>query len=84
MFYFFFLLNFVFTCWFEESIKFVCILQDTFSEDKPVAIKVLHRVYKPIGSQEADILLELHRADPWLFVPFSRLQVHFQIFLALI
>ncbi|XP_076047659.1 uncharacterized protein LOC143029111 [Oratosquilla oratoria] len=46
---------------------------DTFHSDKPVGIKVLHRVYKPIGSQEADILLELHRADPWLYVPFARL-----------
>lgn len=46
---------------------------DTFHNDKPLAIKVLHRVYKPIGSQEADILLELHRADPWLHVPFARL-----------
>ncbi|XP_068218435.1 serine/threonine-protein kinase minibrain-like [Palaemon carinicauda] len=46
---------------------------DTFHNDRPLAIKVLHRVYKPIGSQEADILLELHRADPWLHVPFARL-----------
>ncbi|KAK3885750.1 hypothetical protein Pcinc_010062 [Petrolisthes cinctipes] len=46
---------------------------DTFHKDRPLAIKVLHRVYKPIGSQEADILLELHRADPWLHVPFARL-----------
>ncbi|XP_071551189.1 uncharacterized protein [Panulirus ornatus] len=46
---------------------------DTFHKDRPLAIKVLHRVYKPIGSQEADILLELHRADPWLLVPFARL-----------
>ncbi|KAG7157807.1 uncharacterized protein LOC121879583 [Homarus americanus] len=46
---------------------------DTFHKNRPLAIKVLHRVYKPIGSQEADILLELHRADPWLHVPFARL-----------
>lgn len=46
---------------------------DTFHKDRPLAIKVLHRVYKPIGSQEADILLELQRADPWLHVPFARL-----------
>ncbi|XP_045595127.1 serine/threonine-protein kinase minibrain isoform X2 [Procambarus clarkii] len=46
---------------------------DTFHKSRPLAIKVLHRVYKPIGSQEADILLELHRADPWLHVPFARL-----------
>merc|ERR1712106_94599 len=46
---------------------------DTFNCGKEYAIKVLHRVYKPIGSQEADILLELHRADPWLHVPFARL-----------
>lgn len=49
--------------------------QDTFHKNRPLAIKVLHRVYKPIGSQEADILLELHRADPWLHVPFARLLV---------
>lgn len=36
---------------------------------------MLHRVYKPIGSQEADILLELHRADPYLLVPFARIKV---------
>ncbi|CAL4058886.1 unnamed protein product, partial [Meganyctiphanes norvegica] len=52
--------------------NYITIL-DSFNNDKEYAIKVLHRVYKPIGSQEADILLELHRADPWLHVPFARL-----------
>uniref|UniRef100_A0A6A7FT26 Dual specificity tyrosine-phosphorylation-regulated kinase 1A-like isoform X3 n=1 Tax=Hirondellea gigas TaxID=1518452 RepID=A0A6A7FT26_9CRUS len=51
--------------------------EDTFCRNRPLAIKVLHRVYKPIGSQEADILLELHRADPYLHVPFARIKTQF-------
>ena len=51
--------------------------EDTFNYSKPLAIKVLHKVYKPIGSQEADILLELHKADPYHHVPFARVKTQF-------
>ncbi|KAA0188486.1 hypothetical protein HAZT_HAZT006404 [Hyalella azteca] len=52
-------------------------VEDTFCKNKELAIKVLHQVYKPIGSQEADILLELQRADPYFHVPFARVKTQF-------
>lgn len=46
---------------------------DSFRKDHVVSIKVLHTTYFPIGSQEADIMLEINQDDPFAYVPIVKL-----------
>uniref|UniRef100_T1IP64 Protein kinase domain-containing protein n=1 Tax=Strigamia maritima TaxID=126957 RepID=T1IP64_STRMM len=47
--------------------------QDYFRGEQLVSIKVLHASNFLIGSQEADIMLEMNAVDPWSYVPIVRL-----------
>ena len=50
-------------------------LQDTFCDNAPVAIKVLHTHYHMLGAQESDCIRRLNNADPYDMAGTLRLRV---------